>query len=80
MTLHGQRDPADVIKVKALIWGDYPGFLSGPTLITGALKGGFKVWLWSEGDVPKEELYREIQSCCFEYEKGGHWPRKVGGP
>ena len=36
-TLHGQRDFADVIKLRILKWGDYPG-LSQANIITGPPK------------------------------------------
>lgn len=35
-TLHGKGDFAEVIKLRTLIWEDFPGLSSGPNTVTGS--------------------------------------------
>lgn len=37
VTLHGKRDPADVIKSRILRWGDSLDYPMGPAQIAGSL-------------------------------------------
>lgn len=51
--LHDKRDFADIIKI------NYPGLLSGPNLITGAL-----------GQLETREMWREERSKRFKAQEG----------
>ena len=71
VTSHGKEDCADVVKLRLLRWGDYPGLSPGPTVVTIILvREGRGI---REGDVTLEAEGHGVVGGVGERRERGDW-------